>query len=191
MDDEEDASGRKARQFAQLRRIGSLTMSLAEAAGTAALAEIQASPKPDALPESAPPPRRTDFTKIFMSTASAVRHIITLELRVEAGAAGAAGPRQAAFRTPPLPDPRRPLLKHTLHDAVRNHPDRARRRREIDACIEQELLEDPDGDLLIAETLGNICTKLHIEVDLARVSDAFLDYDEPDKPLSRTRKPGS
>ena len=188
MHPEETPAERKARQFDWLRRSGNIVMGLAEAFGAAALAEATQPPKPEPEPAPARAPRGPDNTKQLMALASSVRQIIAIELRVEAGPASAR--RSPAYRVPPPPDPRRPLLKQVLHDAVRNDPDRARRRREIDACIEEEIQADPDGAEPIAQTLTVICNKLDVDVELARLPDAFLDFDEPIKLLTgdRTRE---
>ena len=189
MDAAETPAERQARQFAQLRRVGKLAMVLAEAAGTAALAEFN--PPRKAGP---PAPSPANPAQIFANAARTVRQVITLELRVEAGADA----RQSAYRapapkllpppTPPLtPDPRRVLLKQVLHDAVRNDPNRARRCREIDDNIEQELLAHPAGTEIIAETLGTICQRLNIAIEPVRLTDEFLDFDEPIKALSRPK----
>ena len=193
MDVSETPPQRQARQFEQLRRAGIVAMKIVDIAGAAACAELEQDPNPEPPARGAPNP-----VKMFLSASAEIRHIIGLELRVEAGppvrrAAAASADRPPP--EPPKPDPRRPLLQKALHDTVRAAPDRVRRCREIDANIEQELLADPDpaNPQPVAVILCTIGNRLNLPVDLSRLSDAILEYDHPDKPLSnpKPRRPNT
>ena len=156
----EDPAERNARQLATLRRLGELTMGLAEAAAAKA-AQHLAEPGP---PE--PDGKQADPVLAFTRLSRAVRQTIALEIRV-------ASDDRAPHRPPP-PDPRRPLLRRALHRAASADPARPGLKREIDARIEHELLADPEGDAQLGEVFATICDGLGLPFDPSQLPDTLL-----------------
>jgi hypothetical protein len=156
----ESPAERKARQLATLRRLGELTMGLAEAAAAKA-AQHLAEPGP---PE--PDGKQADPVLAFTRLSRAVRQTIALEIRVASD--------DVAPHRPPPPDPRRPLLRRALHRAAAADPGRPGLKREIDARIEHELLADPEGDAPLGEVFATICDGLALPFDPSQLPDTLL-----------------
>ena len=159
---------RKARQYTLLHHVGTMAHDLACDAHARAKQQLA----PERLHEAPPPPttQQPDAAATFASLSRAVRQAIALEIRLDAP------PRtRPVYRgATPLPDPRRILLRRVFHDAVAKDPDRARRRREIDERIDQELGADPDQTIPLERTVVALCSGLHIDLDLSRVPDELL-----------------
>lgn len=160
----ETAEQRRARHHATLHQLADLGHDLAVQAHARAKQQLtEQEPAPGPAP---------DYATTFATLSRAVRQTIALEARLEAHARA-----HPVFRAAAPPDPRRLLLRRAFHDAVASDPDRARRRREIDATIEHALAGDPHGEIPISDTLDSLCNGLGIRLDLARLPDQLLDID--------------
>ncbi|HEX4262342.1 MAG TPA: hypothetical protein VHY76_14690 [Acetobacteraceae bacterium] len=171
-----EAEARRARHLRQLQELAELGMAMARTVAQASLEpppEAAAADTKLAVPH---PPGRSDPGLVFARLAYAVRQTIALEARIAAGLDGSAPRRPPP--PPPPPDPRRALLRLALHDGARPGTDRAtgtKFRREVEERIEDELADDPDGDLPFGDILGAICDDLGITLDLARQPDAVIE----------------
>ncbi len=171
----ETPAERKARQLAMLRRIAERAMALAErAADDAEAAPRDADPKPD---------HHLNFTR----HARTVRIVIALERNLDADPARATRYRAAApFGLASVHnDPRHAPLRRVLQKEARKHPNPAQLCRAVDDRIGQELADDPDQQIAIAEILVTLCNELGLDPDLAHLPDEVL-VDEPAGPPRRS-----
>ena len=163
----------EARHQAWLEEAGAMTMDLARKAHARAAAQLD-----DAEPA---PPTAKDEAIRFAALVRCLRQTVAAEARIAAGPAPrtirAAGATTELLRAA---SPRLVLLRRTLHDAVRNDPDRVSLRRAIDADIIDLARTDPAGTTPIQHILLAITNKHAIHLDLAQVPDALLGNPEDD-----------
>ncbi len=189
---EDDPAERKSRHLALAQNIQQMAMTLTRSAFDNAAAQLQS---PEA--QRAPGPgqaRPVDHALAFTRLARTVQAAMILEARA-AHDDLARRPRPTfapATATPATPDSRRPLLRQALHRAVKADPDssaaeRAQRRREIDAKIDQELTADPARHHQAADLLVKLSAGLAIHLDPKDLSDDLLGLPPPN--LSRTAIP--
>ena len=177
---------RKARQLADLRRLGELAMQLAELAHASARRQLAAPDghaPDDTTPDDTTPVAR-DHAVTFASMARVVRQAIAIEIRLDAPARAPAAAERAArpaFRRAASPDPRRTLLRRVFADAVASDPDRAALVRDINAFIEQQIEADPDRNRTVPALVADLCDTFGIKLNLARVPDEILGM-EPRRP---------
>lgn len=162
----ETPAQRQARQLAMLRRIAERAMALAERADDdAEAAPRDADPKPD---------HHLNFTR----HARTVRIVIALERNLDADPARATRYRPTSNVHN---DPRHAPLRRVLQKEARKHPNPAQLCRAVDDRIGQELADDPDQQIAIAEILVTLCNELGLDPDLAHLPDEVL-VDEPAGP---------
>ena len=163
----------QARHQAWLEEAGAMTMNLARRAHGRAAAQLD-----DAEPA---PPTAKDEAIRFAALVRCLRQTVAAEARVAAGPARRAVRAVEGTQLLRAASPRLVLLRRTLHDAVRNDPDRVSLRRAIDADIIDLARTDPAGTTPIQHILLAIANKHAIHLDLAQLPDALLGNPEDDE----------
>ncbi len=175
-----EAAERRARHLAyaqQMQETASRLLALASQRAAEQLA--QPKPDPDTPPAETRQPRQPDYVLAVARFGRLLNQAMTLEDRVANGAADRARRSfraPAAIRRPGPPDPRRALLQHPLHQAVKleKAPHQAARLREIDERIAHELEADPEQSIKPIDILVAIADDLGIHIEPKRLSDEIL-----------------
>ncbi len=134
-------------------------------------------PQPEPAPQ--PRPQAPDPIQTFIRLATIIHKTIALECRIANGGsprstrAPQSSARSAANGAfPESPDPRRNDLKVALDFTTEKLPDRAARRRETHAQMDQKLAEYPQAE--IGTLFSIICEELGLIVDWGRMPDHIL-----------------
>ncbi|MDT7950897.1 MAG: hypothetical protein RQ966_05265 [Acetobacteraceae bacterium] len=180
---QEPDAHRRARHLFTLRTLTERGFALALKAAARAEAELDA---PESAPEPAPEPsaaeRAPNPHQVFDRYVRLVRLLVAAEHRIANPAAETRGRYCNPAAGDPGSDPRRPPLRHFLHQATRNSPDRADLRRATTESLDQALERDPARTLPADELLGEICQTHGLPFDLAQLPDAFLEPPDPGPP---------
>ena len=169
-----DPAERKTRQLAQSREVQELTMRLIRKSAARAEQALDA-PAPTPDPE-APRARTPDPVLEFVRLTRALNQTMVIENRI-ANDDFAPKIRYRSTQSAPTParnDPRRPLLRQACYQATQRHPDRARRRREIEESIDHHLAADPDQTLQAIDILQAVSEEIDLPIDPAELSDEIL-----------------
>ena len=165
----------QARHQAWLEEAGAMTHALTRQAHQRATDQL-------ADTEPAPATAKDESTR-FTRLVRCLRQTIAAEARAVAPHAAPRTPRPIrATHLLRAADPRLILLRRTLHDAVRNDPDRGPLCRTIDAEILDLRRTDPAGTTPIQHILVAIAKKFDIPLDITKIPDALLGDPKDDPP---------